>query len=60
MKDKPSGGVRLASLIDSGIPFRGGIWIDTYNQMYNISMSMVIKARINGNNCYYVTQAYET
>jgi hypothetical protein len=59
MKDKPSGGVRLASLMDNGIPFRGGLWLDTYNQIYNTSCSGTIKARIDSNCMYFVTSVCE-
>lgn len=60
MKHKQTGDKRLASLIESGTLFRVGIWLDTYNGIYNTDISGVIKARINTNNMYYVTQAYET
>lgn len=60
MKDKPTGGVRLAELLDKGLPFRGGLWIDTYNGIYNEAISGTIKARIDANCMYFVTQTYET
>lgn len=58
-RDRPSGGVRLRSLIDRGIPFRGGVWLDTYNGIYNTKHSGTIKARIDGNCMYFVTQVIE-
>lgn len=61
MKPKPTGGIRLETLIDSGkIPFRGGVWLDTYNQASNSLAAGTIKARINTNCMYFVTQAEET
>jgi hypothetical protein len=59
MKDKPSGGVRLASLIDQGLPFKGGLWLDTYNGLYS-PISGCVKARIDSNCMYFVTSSYET
>ena len=58
MKDKMTGGVRMQMLIDKGIPFRGGVYLDTYNQMYSDICGMV-KARIDQNNMYFVTQVLE-
>ena len=60
MKHKQTGGKRLAALIESGIPFKSGVWLDTYNRIYNISVSGTIKARIDANCMYFVTQVYET
>lgn len=60
MKNKPTGGKRLASLIECGIPFRVGLWLDTYNGIYNTAVSGTIKARIDSNCMYFVTQVYET
>lgn len=57
---RASGGVRLAALIDRGIPFRGGCWLDTYNGIYNVEVSGTIKARIDSNCMYFVTQCLET
>ena len=57
-RDRPSGGVRLRSLIENGIPFRG-VWLDTYNGIYNTKHSGTIKARIDGNCMYFVTQVVE-
>lgn len=36
-------------------PMRGGIWIDTYNGIWNEEIAGTIKARIDGNNQYFVT-----
>jgi len=55
-----TGGKRLASLIKKGIPFKGGVYLDTYNQIYNELICGTIKASIDQNNMYFVTQAYET
>ena len=57
---KASGGVRLKNLIDSGIPFMGGVYLDTYNGIYNTTLCGTIKARINTNCMYFVTQVCET
>jgi hypothetical protein len=57
---KQTGGVILQSLVDKGIPFRGGVWLDTYNQIFNTKVSGTIKARIDSNCMYFVTQVYET
>ena len=59
-RNRPSGGVRLANLIDNGIPFKSGVWLDTYNGIYNEMFSGTIKARIDGNCMYFVTQVCET
>ena len=56
-RDKPSGGVRLASLVNAGIPFKGGLWLDTYNGIFNSEVAGTIKARIDSNCMYFVTQA---
>ena len=57
---RPSGGIRLASLLDTAkVPFRGGIWLDTYNGIFNTSISGTIKARIDSNCMYFVTQVCE-
>lgn len=55
-----TGGRRLAELIDNGVPFRSGVYLDTYNQIYNTHLCGTIKARIDQNNMYFVTQAHET
>lgn len=57
--NRPTGGKRLAALIDAGIPFQGGVWLDTYNGIYNTEYSGTIKARIDGNCMYFVTQVVE-
>lgn len=54
-----SGGKRLKSLLDKGIPFRGGQWLDTYNGICSEGVTGTIKARIDSNCMYYVTQRYE-
>ena len=47
------------SLLDKGIPFRGGQWLDTYNGICSEGVTGTIKARIDSNCMYYVTQRYE-
>lgn len=37
-------------------PMRGGIWIDTYNGIWNEEIAGTVKARIDGNNQYFVTE----
>ena len=37
----------------------GGVWIDTYNQIYNIKHSGTVTTRIDGACMYFVTQAIE-
>ena len=59
MKRK-TGGRRLQMLIDKGIPFIGGVYLDTYNQTFNKRICGCIKSRIDQNNMYFVTQVYET
>lgn len=59
-QNNPTGGKRLAALIEKGIPFKGGVWLDTYNSIYNTAVSGTIKARYNTNCMYFVTQVYET
>ena len=57
---KPTGGVRLQQLLESGkVPFKGGVYLDTYNQIYNERICGTIKARIDGNCMYFVTQVIE-
>lgn len=58
--DKPTGGVRLASLIDKGVPFKDGVYLDTYNQIWNDKVCGCIKARIDSNCMYFVTKVCET
>ena len=60
MRRNRTGGKRLAGLMEKGVPFRGGVYLDTYNGIYNIFLCGTIKARIDQNNMYFVTQAYET
>ena len=42
-------------LQDNPPPMRGGCWIDTYNGIWNEEIAGTIKARIDGNNQYFVT-----
>lgn len=58
-QNNPTGGIRLANLIEKGIPFQGGVWLDTYNGIYNDSVSGTVKATIDTNCLYFVTQICE-
>lgn len=59
-RNKPTGCVRLESLIESNTPpMKDGVWLDTYNGIWNDSVAGTIKARIDGNCMYYVTQVIE-
>ena len=58
-QNRATGGVRLAELIDKGVPFKSGVYLDTYNQIYNSQVCGTIKARIDQNNMYFVTQVVE-
>lgn len=60
MRHIKTGGRRLAKLIEKGVPFRNGVYLDTYNQIYSTNVFGTIKARTDQNNMYFVTQAYET
>ena len=57
-QSKPTGGVRLDTLIEKGIPFRGGLWLDTYNQRYS-TIAGTVTTRIDAGGCWYVTQVTE-
>ena len=57
--NRPTGGKRLKLLIDKGLPLAGGVWLDTYNGIYNTKFSGTIKSRIDGNCMYFVTQVVE-
>lgn len=60
-QNKPTGGVRLQDLIENNCPpLKNGVWLDTYNGIWNSKVSGTIKARIDGNCMYYVTQTFET
>ena len=59
-RNKPTGGVRLESLIESNTPpMKDGVWLDTYNGIWNDRVAGTVKARIDGNCMYYVTQIIE-
>ena len=60
MKHNMTGGVRHAALIDKGIPFKDGVYLDTYNKIYNEQVCGTIKARIDSNCMYFVTKVCET
>lgn len=60
MRHIKTGGRRLAELIEKGVPFRSGVYLDTYNQIYNMKVFGTLKVRTDQNNMYFVTQAYET
>lgn len=54
---KPTGGKALRQLLQNNPPpMRGGCWIDTYNGIWNEEIAGTIKARIDGNNQYFVTE----
>ena len=38
---------------------KDGVWLDTYNGIWNDSVAGTIKARIDGNCMYYVTKVIE-
>ena len=40
------------------IPIEGGVWIDAYNKITN-KVAGTIKARIDANNLYFVTELNE-
>lgn len=49
--------IRLVEMIARGrLPFRGGQWIDTYNQITNPDCAGTIIAGINAKNHYYVME----
>ena len=39
------------------IPFEGGVWVDAYNKVVS-PIAGTIKARIDANNLYFVTEFY--
>ena len=48
---------RLQKMIEKGkLPFRGGQWIDTYNQTTNPDIAGTILAGINSKNHYYIME----
>ena len=55
MRDNPTGGVRMKSLIDTGIPYMAGICIDLYNQQVHDGVFVSITTRIDGCNHYWTT-----
>lgn len=50
----------MRRLIDGGLPFMGGVWLDTYNQAYSIGYCGTITTRINEDNNHWCSHAYET
>ena len=40
------------------VPIEGGVWIDAYNKITN-KVAGTIKARIDANNLYFVTELNE-
>lgn len=57
---KPTGGVRLEALIENNTPpFRRGVYLDTYNGIWNDRVCGTIKARIDSNCMYFVTDVIE-
>lgn len=53
------GGVRVKYLIDKGVPFRGGVCLDCYNQQWHYGWHITITARYDDGN-KFVTQVCET
>ena len=45
-------------MMENRLPIRGGIWVDAYN-MVTGEIAGTIKARIDANNLYFVTELYE-
>lgn len=59
-QNRPTGGVRLESLIGNNTPpFKGGVYLDTYNGIWNDRVCGTIKARIDSNCMYFVTDVIE-
>ena len=55
-----NGGVRMAVMVDGGlIPFRGGVFIDTYHQSIGM-IAQTIRTTIDSSNLHFVTQVCET
>lgn len=55
-----TGGIRLKKLLDSGkVPFKNGIYLDTYNCKCS-SIAGTILTGIDFRNMYYVTKVCET
>lgn len=42
------------------MPFRNGIWLDCYSQIYNKKVSGTITTRVNEGNLWFVSQVIET
>lgn len=63
-RNKATGGSRLQSLVNKRftppIPFRNGIWLDCYSQIYNTKVSGTITTRVNEGNLWFVSQVIET
>ena len=55
-----TGGRRLARLIERRPPFKKGLWLDAYNQIWNERVCGTLKARTDSNCMYFVTWARET
>ena len=45
-------------LVENRLPIRGGNWVDAYNMTTGL-IAGTIKARIDANNLYFVTELYE-
>ena len=60
-QSKPTGGVRLKTLIEQNTPpIKRGVYIDTYNGIWNDRVFGTLKARIDSNCMYFVTDVIET
>ena len=55
-----TGGKRMIKLIDSGFPFKGGVFLDIYHTSYDEKIAMTIRTTIDSSSLHYVTQVYET
>ena len=55
-----TGGKRLASLIERRPPFKKGLWLDAYNQIWNERVCGTLTTRTVPANMGFVTWARET
>ena len=58
MIQNKTGGKRLLETIEKGIPFKSGLWIDTYNRTSS-TIAGTILTGVDFRNMYYVTQVME-
>ena len=56
-----TGGVRMLQMFDSGkLSFRGGQFIDLYNQCVLDNICITVTTRIDQCNHYWVTEVHDT